>query len=692
MNPGRHRQAGVVNTTWLIVLFLGLLIACWPAGSVAQDNTTNAVRLTDSGNRIVYRLRYFDFENVSNLEQLLDQIPDLQYVLDDSLRDSEYRVLINGNVAGSAPRDLRDIGRRFSLADIRRIVILRGPTALERVGVSGPAINIVLKADADLSVGRWEANIPLVSTEYAVPNLRISYSDRPADWTYEVFADYLPNANYRPRTRKETYLDPDDLQPTQQRLTRYNEHTEQYALGGLVNWQLGDRLNLRADSRLSERRKTRIQERWIDGQENSNLTGLKDDRRLYELGLAAVFQLTPASIWETLFERIEERRDRVITTGIEGERGLIVSSATRHEDQRLVFSSVINSVTENGSEYSLGVYARPRSRDALSAVSLDPLLMETEAEINEDRTGLVANYNWQSRPDIKLFASLDIENWHLKQQNGPFSRNDREIFVKPAFNLRWKFASKSVLRVSGRRHLRSLNFDQMVFNFNLEDEIVDTGNLSMVPEKYWLGTVFVEQRVFDQKGRLGLGAFYRMIEDHIDREPRPGGSGPGNIGDAYARGMQLTGRYEVLRNSGMYTVVKADFTLQESEVTDPFTGEDRPLRGFPDKIFKLELRQEFLRASLDYVLDMTWTSDRYYSDHNYREIRSLNRPIANLKANYQVSDNLQVWLEIRGLFDLDEYRSREKFAGDPSLGQLRRIEQSLYLEERQFAVGVLGYF
>lgn len=104
-----------MNTPWLKILSLGLLFGCLPTVSAALSNSPDAVRLTDNGNRIVYRLRYFDFEAVSNLEQLLDQIPDLQHALDDSLRETGYRVLINGSVAGSAPRDLKDIGRQFTV-------------------------------------------------------------------------------------------------------------------------------------------------------------------------------------------------------------------------------------------------------------------------------------------------------------------------------------------------------------------------------------------------------------------------------------------------------------------------------------------------------------------------------------------------------------------------------------------------
>jgi hypothetical protein len=690
----------------LAKLCLVMLMAYGPWLAIAQDTASkenqeqvqqqqkSAVRLTDAGNRIVYQLRYFDFENVRNLEQLLDQIPDLHLVLDDSMRGSDYVVLINKHVAGVAPRDLRDISRRFSLEDIKRIVIFRSPIAFERVGVSGPAINIVLKADADLSAGRWEVNTPLVDTKYKVPNIRLSYSDRdrPANWAYEVFADYLPNVAYRPRTRKEVYIDADSLQPTQRRLTEYDENNGYYALGGSVNWRFSDRFDMRVDSRMIERRKDRLQQRWVDDQENASLTGLEDDRRLFEVGLSSNFQLTPTSIWDTQFDLIGENRDKFVSTGQAGGDELIAASATRHEDHRLVFISSINTVANTGNESSLAVYARRRDRDALSAFSFKPISLKTDAEISEIRLGLIASYNWQTHPNVKAFVSLDIENWNLDQQIGPFSRDDSEIYFKPVVSLRWRFAPKTQLRVSSRRTIRQLNFDQLVFNFDLEDEIIDTGNLSMVPEKTWLNTAFVEQRVLGKKGRVSAGVFYRLLEDHIDREPRPGGSGPGNIGDAHVSGIQFTGRYEVQDNPVMLTVVRADFTFQKSEVTDPFTGLDRRVKGIPDKIAKLELRQEFPRTSFDYVLDMIWTSDRYYSDYNYREKRKAKQPIANLKANYQASDNIQLWLEIRGLFDLDESRLREKYAGDASLGQVSRYERSLFLEDRQFAIGLQGYF
>ena len=192
---------------------------------------------------------------------------------------------------------------------------------------------------------------------------------------------------------------------------------------------------------------------------------------------------------------------------------------------------------------------------------------------------------------------------------------------------------------------------------------------------------------------LRLGGFYRMIEDRIERVPVPGGgSGPGNIGDAYARGMQLVGRYHLLEKSDVSAMIKLNITLQRSAVTDPFTGKERPLRGVPGKIVKLELSQEFLNTSLDYVLDMTWRSDAYFSDKNYQEIRSLSRPITNLKGRYRVNDDLQVWLEVRGLFGIDEFRSRQKFSGDRSSSQVSRYDQSRFYEGRQFTVGLQGYF
>jgi hypothetical protein len=682
-----------LNVTRLIIFTLALSFAWMPADAAEPEKSPNAVRLTDSGNRVIYRSRYFDFENVSNLEQLLDQIPDLQHEFDDSLRGTGFRVLINGNVVGSAPRDLKDIGRQFSLEDIKRIAILRGPAALEYAGIPGPAINIVLKANADRSVARWEASTLLGHKTHDAPNVRFNYGNPSGDWAYELFTAYLPNDEYRPRTRNEVYLDPVTLQPTQRRQTTYDENIEQYVLGGSVKRQVNDKLILRANTRLSEHRKDRIQARRIDGAETPTLTKLEDDRDLGEFDLAAVVQLSPTSLWESRFRIIDETRDQVVATGQAGAETLLLSSATRHEDRRTALSSVISRAAESGSESSLAFYGTQRRRDALSAAGLAELELQSEAKISENRFDLVAHYGWQPQPEIGVFTSLDIEYWRLKQQNGPFFRRDDEIFVKPALDFRWRFAAGSLLRLSSKRQVRNLNFNHLVFKVDLDDETVDIGNLSMVPESSWLSTLFVERRVLDNTGRLRLGGFYRDIEDYIERVPAPGGgSGPGNVGDAHASGIQLTGRLQWLKNPVVSTVIKADFTLQDSEVTDPFTGRKRPLRAFPDKLAKLELRQEFPHASVDYVLDATWQSDTWYSEHNYRESRSMNRPIVNLKANYQATDNVQFWFEVRGLFDLDESRWREKYKGDAELGQISRYEQSEFLENRQYTVGLLGYF
>ncbi|GAG29195.1 unnamed protein product, partial [marine sediment metagenome] len=242
-----------------------------------------------------------------------------------------------------------------------------------------------------------------------------------------------------------------------------------------------------------------------------------------EFGIAAVLQLSPTSLWESQFRIIEETRDQVVATGQAGAEGTLLSSATRHEDQRTALSSVISTATESGSESSLAVYATQRRRDALSAAGLDASVLESEADISENRFDIVAHHGWQPRPDIHVFTSLDVEYWRLKQQNGPFFRRDDEIFVKPAVDLRWRFAAGSLLRLSSKRQVRNLNFNHLVFKVDLDDETIDIGNLSMVPESSWLSTLFVERRVLNNKGRLRLGGFYRDIEDYIERVPSPGG-------------------------------------------------------------------------------------------------------------------------------------------------------------------------
>jgi len=203
-------------------------------------------------------------------------------------------------------------------------------------------------------------------------------------------------------------------------------------------------------------------------------------------------------------------------------------------------------------------------------------LPSASVKVEEIRGEAFSKATWRVSPKLTLEGGLRLETSTIKQTGD--AENEKSFFyAKPRFLLTWTPWANNQFRYRFERELGQLDFEDFAASSDLDNNTVYGGNVDLVPEQRWISEFTYERRFWDQ-GVVSVGYRHDEIIGVIDRLPLPGGlSATGNIGDG------------TLDRLSMNIVVPADrlgikggrFTFKndwnETHVTDPTTGRDRPI-------------------------------------------------------------------------------------------------------------------
>lgn len=225
-----------------------------------------------------------------------------------------------------------------------------------------------------------------------------------------------------------------------------------------------------------------------------------------------------------------------------------------------------------------------------------------EADIEETRWAPYAKLTVPLAASLTLEGGLryDIYERELNNEDGDGSQDGDELL--PSLSLRWDLTEATRVTAAVARTLRRPEFD-LVAPFEEDetpdDEDITVGNPELDSEMSWGYDFGIEHRL-GRSGILGINVFYRDIKDVIELTdtgvPYPDGGGsiftPMNIGDGTARGIELDISTPLdfigLDNTGFY----ANYAYLDSEIEDPFTGEERTFRNQPDYVYNISLTQD----------------------------------------------------------------------------------------------------
>jgi hypothetical protein len=228
---------------------------------------------------------------------------------------------------------------------------------------------------------------------------------------------------------------------------------------------------------------------------------------------------------------------------------------------------------EGGGEVA---YNMLETDQAFSIGGVDVPLPSASVKVEETRGEAFGKATWRLSPDLSVEGGLRLEASTISQ-SGDAEHEKSFFFAKPRLLMTWTPAPNNQIRVRFERELGQLDFGDFAASADLDDENVLGGNVDLEPEQRWVSEVIYERR-FWKDGIVSIGYRHDQIIDAIDVIPLDMGlSAVGNIGDGTLD--QLDVNISVPMDRLGFSGGKFGFrnTWNHTEVTDPTTGETRPI-------------------------------------------------------------------------------------------------------------------
>lgn len=205
-------------------------------------------------------------------------------------------------------------------------------------------------------------------------------------------------------------------------------------------------------------------------------------------------------------------------------------------------------------------------------------LPSASVKVEETRGELFGKATWRINPKWTLESGLRLESSTISQ-SGDAAQEKSFFFAKPRILATWTPMPNNQLRLRFERVVGQLDFGDFAASAEFADENVFGGNVNLQPESRWVSELTYEKRFWGE-GIVSIGLRHDEITDAIDLIPLEGGlAAVGNIGDGTLDQLALnvTIPTDKLGVSGG----KFGFrnTWNKTEVTDPTSGETRPISG-----------------------------------------------------------------------------------------------------------------
>jgi hypothetical protein len=215
-------------------------------------------------------------------------------------------------------------------------------------------------------------------------------------------------------------------------------------------------------------------------------------------------------------------------------------------------------------------------KQAFSVGGVGVPLPSASVKVEEVRGEAFGKATWRVNPKLTLEGGLRLETSTIKQ-SGDADNEESFFYAKPRFLASWTPMADNQVRFRIEREVGQLDFEDFAASSDLEDNTVYGGNVDLEPEQRWISELTYERRFWEQ-GVVSIGYRHDEIIGVIDRLPLPGGlSATGNIGDGTLDrlSMNIVVPTDRLGITGGRFTFKNDWN--ETHVTDPTTGKDRPI-------------------------------------------------------------------------------------------------------------------
>ena len=499
------------------------------------------------------------------------------------LGQANQNVIVNGQRFSSKSDSLRDQLARISADDVVRIELVDGNT-LDIPGLTGLVANVIYKNTGASGQFRWNTGFRAHNTEAQLYGGEVSLSGTSGKLDFTVS---LSNANNRFGADGPTFIYGPDGDLIEEQYTKFSGKFDNPKLATNFTYRFGEdtvaNLNLSYGEDFFSRTEpeTGIP---VTGPARFRDVRVAEDGPQYEIGADIEFPFGPGKLKLIGLERYE--RDNFSSVVIDSFDDGSLAIGSRYEQTNGIGERIGRfeyGWAMLGADWQVSGEAAFNRLDRVA--SLFELAPDGDFEqvpfpfgtggVSEDRYEGALSFSKSLTPKLSVQAIASGEFSTIEQTG--MAANSRS-FKRPKGSLAFTWKPEDSLDVSltAARRVSQLSFGDFLASVSLNDENENGGNNELVPYQSWDLDLEVNKRL-GPWGSLKFEARQAWFEDFIDWFPlADGGEARGNIGDARRLHLELSGTIN-LDPIGLKGA-RFDFrgVKRWMNVTDPFTGEDRP--------------------------------------------------------------------------------------------------------------------
>ena len=243
------------------------------------------------------------------------------------------------------------------------------------------------------------------------------------------------------------------------------------------------------------------------------------------------------------------------------------------------------------------------------------VLPVASTRVEELRGEAFINDTWRINPQWTLEAGFTFEASRITQTGD--EQRDREFtYPKPRLVATWQPTAEDKVTFGVTRTVAQLNFSEFASSFQLVQNQTTIGNPDLQPAQ--TTQVFAQWRKqLGARGSVQTRVFYDKIDDVQDFVVLQNGlslnTGAGNIGEGTRWGAEFEITYPLDDFGIKGGLVKVVTNGRESEVTDPITGQDRPIANDFTFGANVEFRQDIPEMKIAWGGDYTFPGGEAYA-------------------------------------------------------------------------------
>ncbi len=720
----------ISNTFKLLYVSL-LLLANMLQPAAAQDGNA------DGDTTVMFPASYFTEYAPVNARDMLDRIPGVGSTTGGGPNggnsgrsdrggrgfgsgSSSSEILINGKRTAGKNNQTRNLLRRISAEQVNYIELIRGTSGDLDVRGSAQVVNVVLFEELSDSSVSYEANMDRYRDGKNQPGGSITYSSKIGNLDFVLGAVAEPRYSH---SESDEYSILGDFSPND--IVREDRITDQLSrdLSANLEYEINAKNSARFNALYSENdNPTDLFRQTSDltTTPNSLLSEREDipgERDNWEIGGDYEYISEQGSRFKVLFISNQDNRTatreryEIAADGSET-KNLFLDSSSTFEEQ-IIRGSYTFDIFEN-QDIEFGAERAQTTLDSNLALGLSDTtgipspdygglvpvaISNANSKVKEIRYEPFAIHNWVINSRMSLESTLLYESSEISQSGDVSKKRDFD-FLKPKVDYRFDLTPTLQLRGSIEKRVSQLSFNDFVASTDEQDNDSNTlaGNANLTQMWFWKYDFNAEYRLPNDAGVVDANIFYHDHHDVIDRiDVSPSKddlqSAAGNIGDGTMYGLRLNASVRMNMINMPNLLVSSQFSVADSNITDPFLGIERRFANFGRGRWTLSARHDLPQWNMNY--GASW-SNRFDDNQKRYDIddvvSSVGEPNISVFLEFIAFGGTTFRFDARDTSNNLQCRERTRYLGRISTGIIEEIEDQCSSRGRVVSLKISGTY